>query len=83
MKFNPALEYGAEFDESLELRTYFTATAVRVVLVEPTYRQPLLSYYAIAQLSIEGQCQCFGHASACTGQVTCKKVKKGKAVYSC
>jgi len=46
------------------------ASAVRLVFLQPAYLTPLLSYYAIAHLSISGHCQCFGHASTCIGEVT-------------
>lgn len=69
VKFNPASEF-RQFDKSAEVRSYFTASAVRVMLVKPANTEPLLSYYAIAQLSIEGQCQCYGHASTCIGPVS-------------
>jgi len=68
--FNPALEFQGEYDSNAVLRTYFTASAVRLVFLQPAYLTPLLSYYAIAHLSISGHCQCFGHASTCIGEVT-------------
>jgi len=70
VKFNPAHEFLGEFDTSAVLRAYFTVSAVRLVLVQPAFTTPLLSYYAVASLSIEGHCQCFGHASTCLGQVS-------------
>ena len=69
VKFDPAYEFLNDFDRRPELRSHFTATAVRVVLVRPACTEPLLSYYAIAHFSIKGQCQCYGHASSCSGQV--------------
>ena len=70
VKFNPAHEFHGEYDRSPVLRSYFMASAVRVVLVHPADTKPLLSYYAIAHLSIEGQCQCYGHANTCIGEVS-------------
>ena len=69
VKFNPAHEFLGEFDTSPVLRAYFTASGVRVLLVQPADTTPLWSYYAVASLSIEGHCQCFGHADSCIGQV--------------
>ena len=68
--FNPALEFQGEFDTNPVLRSYFTASAVRLVFLQPAYTTPLLSYYAIGHLSIRGHCQCFGHASTCSGEVS-------------
>jgi len=69
VKFNPAHEFLGEFDTSALLRAYFTASAVRVVLVQPAYTRPLLSYYAVVSLSVDGHCQCYGHANRCLGLV--------------
>lgn len=45
-------------------------SAMRVVLVQPAHvDDPLLSYYAVADLDVDGQCECFGHAATCSGQV--------------
>jgi len=70
VKFDPAYEFLNDFDSRPDLRSYFSATAVRVVLVRPACAEPLLSYYAISHFSIKGQCQCYGHASSCSGQVS-------------
>ena len=46
------------------------ATAIRFRLVEPAVNAPLRSYYAVADLEIDGVCSCFGHAAVCIGEVS-------------
>ena len=67
--FNPSSEF-VSFVNTTEIQKYFTTTAVRILMVYPSNDiDPLASYYAIAGLNLVWQCQCYGHASQCTGVV--------------
>ena len=68
--FNPAREFDMEFASSKDVQTHFMASAVRLKFLKPSGNSPLSSYYAVADLVIEGQCACFGHANRCSGEVT-------------
>ena len=72
VQFNPSQDYGAEFGASAAVQRHFTAVAVRVRLVQPSDTEPLSSYYAVADLEVDGQCSCFGHASVCVGEVSAR-----------
>ena len=68
--FNPAREFDKEFASSKDVQTHFMASAIRLNFLRPSSNSPLSSYYAIADLVIEGHCACFGHADKCSGEVT-------------
>lgn len=57
------------FDSDPAVQRHFMTSALRLQFDYPALNAPLLSYYAIASLSIDWKCSCFGHASVCT-QVT-------------
>ncbi|XP_064648799.1 netrin-G1-like [Lineus longissimus] len=65
--FNPNLEYPDSFTNDLTTQRYFLTSAVRFRLLNPADKDPISSYYTIADLKISGQCGCFGHATRCKG----------------
>ena len=68
--FNPAREFDKEFASSRVVQRRFMAAALRLRFLKPSSNAPLSSYYAIADLVIEGHCACFGHAGRCIGEVS-------------
>ena len=59
------------FAIDFEIRKVFLASALKIKLNIPRFNEQYASYYAIADLNIAGQCACFGHATSCTGPVSC------------
>jgi len=67
--FYPANDFGLEFLTSFSVQSYYMASMIRIQLDYPARSESLLSYYAIADLDVEGSCACYGHSTECTGAV--------------
>ncbi|XP_046546817.1 laminin subunit alpha-5-like [Haliotis rubra] len=67
VELHPASEYSTEFLSNQTVMEYYTASAVRITLVKPASLEPLQSYYAIADIKVDGTCFCHGHSLTCTG----------------
>jgi hypothetical protein len=66
---------GDDADEISVLSTHFQATHVRIDMAEfmiPSNRKDLVTgrFYAIAEVSIDAACECYGHASDCIAPTT-------------
>ncbi|KAK2155671.1 hypothetical protein NP493_2054g00001 [Ridgeia piscesae] len=63
------------------------AAALRLRFLKPSSNAPLSSYYAIADLVIEGHCACFGHAGRCIGEndetCVCEHNTRGQHCEEC
>ncbi|XP_048244869.1 laminin subunit gamma-1-like [Haliotis rufescens] len=67
IELHPANEYNTAFRSNRTVGEYYTASAVRVTLIKPASPTPLRSYYAIADIKVDGTCHCLGHSATCTG----------------
>ena len=65
VSFNPARDF-VDFVSDPAVQRRFMTSAIRLQFDYPAKDAPLLSYYAVASLSIDWRCACFGHASTCT-----------------
>ena len=68
--FAPLQEFGNEFKQSYRVQNQYTTSAIQIQLLFPSSTFPLFSYYAVADLRIEGQCSCYGYSSVCVGPVS-------------
>ena len=67
--YEPVIEsakYQTDYAAQKSLVTY----GVKAVFTRPADSTPARSYYAVADISVDGQCACFGHATQCTGPVS-------------
>ncbi|XP_064617027.1 laminin subunit gamma-1-like [Liolophura sinensis] len=66
LSFSPWEEFG-EYKSKVEVRDYYTTSAIRVRLTQPSSSEPLRSYYRVYDLGVDGSCACYDHSSACLG----------------
>ena len=72
MDFNPRTQFEDDFIQLVEVQRHYMTSGIRIVLIKPSDNTPLRSYYAIADILIEGHCACFGHADSCSPTVSIK-----------
>nr|KAG5699974.1 hypothetical protein BaRGS_001793 [Batillaria attramentaria] len=57
--------YRTELQNNLQVKEFYMTSALRITLQKPANEEPAKSYYAIADIIVEGRCECYGHASSC------------------
>lgn len=58
-----------QFKNNRLVKEQYLTSALRITLVQPASNISLQSYYAVADIMVDGQCECYGHASECSGKV--------------